>query len=54
MVVFIDDILIYSLSELDYAKHLQIVLQFVETNNFTRSSANVNSGCRKLVFWVLW
>ena len=50
VVVFIDDILIYSRDESEHAKHLIIVLQTLRINSCMQSLVNVNSGCKKLVF----
>ncbi|KAA3480607.1 reverse transcriptase [Gossypium australe] len=43
VVVFIDDILIYSKLEVQHEQHLRIVLQVCEKSNCTRISVNVNS-----------
>jgi hypothetical protein len=50
MVVFIDDILIYSENEEDYSKHLKIVLTRLENTSCMPSSANVNFGYEKYLF----
>ncbi|KAA3484321.1 RNA-directed DNA polymerase-like protein [Gossypium australe] len=47
-VVFIDDILIYSLNELNHVKYLRVVMQTLRENNCMRNSVNVNSGYGKI------
>ena len=44
VVVFIDDILIYSKSEEEHEDHLRIVLQVLRDHQCMPSSANVNFG----------
>jgi hypothetical protein len=51
VVVFIDDILIYSKSESDHEEHLRLVLQKLRDNNSMPSLANASFGlmrCRSL------
>jgi hypothetical protein len=43
VVVFIDDILIYSKSKAEHAKHLRIVLQRLRDHNSMPNSLNVSS-----------
>jgi hypothetical protein len=44
VVVFIDDILIFSKTEEEHEKHLRIVLEKLRSNSYTPSLANVNFG----------
>ena len=44
VVIFIDDILVYSKSREDHERHLRIVLQTLRENNFLLSSINVSFG----------
>jgi DNA replication protein DnaC len=44
VVVFIDDILIYSKNEAEHAKHLHIVLQRLRDHKLYANSLNVNFG----------
>jgi hypothetical protein len=44
MVVFIDNILIFSKNEEEHGEHLRLVLQKLRENNYTPSSTNVNFG----------
>ena len=44
VVVFIDDILIYSKNEEDHAQHLRIVLQCLRDHKLYAKFPNVNSG----------
>jgi DNA replication protein DnaC len=44
VVVFIDDILIYSKNEEEHAEHLRIVLQRLRDHKLMPSSPNVNFG----------
>jgi hypothetical protein len=47
VVVFIDDILVYSENEEDHGEHLRIVLNRRRNTSCMPSSANVNFGCEK-------
>lgn len=47
VVVFIDDILVYSKSNEDHAEHLRVVLQVLREKNFTPSYLNVSSSYEK-------
>ena len=44
VIVFIDDILIYSRSEDDHMDHLRIVCKFSKITNFLQNLVNVNFG----------
>jgi hypothetical protein len=44
VVVFIDDILIYSKTEEDHANHLRVILQRLRDPTFMLNSLNASSG----------
>jgi hypothetical protein len=44
VVIFIDDILVYSKTEVEHEKHLKLVLQRLESTSCMPSSASANSG----------
>jgi len=48
VVVFIDDVLIYSRSTEEHEGHLRIFLQLLRENNFMRNSKSVSSRWKKL------
>ncbi|KAL0434120.1 UNVERIFIED_CONTAM: Retrovirus-related Pol polyprotein from transposon [Sesamum latifolium] len=50
VIVFIDDILIYSRSPKEHEQHLRTVLQILRENNYMLNSANVSFGWRKIAF----
>jgi hypothetical protein len=52
VVVFIDDILIYSQSEEDHVEHLKMVLQRLREHLLYAKRANASSGFMKSCFWV--
>ena len=47
VIVFIDDVLIYSKSQIEYKEHLRTVLQILRDNQLYASSQNVNFGYKK-------
>ena len=47
VVVFIDDILIYSKSTQEHEQHLRLVLEKLRVHKLYAKSASVNSGLRK-------
>uniref|UniRef100_A0A251V2N3 Putative reverse transcriptase domain-containing protein n=1 Tax=Helianthus annuus TaxID=4232 RepID=A0A251V2N3_HELAN len=53
VIVFIDDILIYSKSQVEHCQHLHALLTLLrkeKLKSFTPNSQNVNSGCKKCNF----
>ena len=52
VVVFIDDILIYSKNEAEHEQHLRIALQRLRDHKLYANSPSVNSGWTRLNFWV--
>jgi hypothetical protein len=52
VVVFIDDILIYSKNKEEHAEHLQIVLTRLRDINFMLNLASARFGWRKSIFWA--
>ena len=52
VIIFIDNILIYSRSEEEHASHLRIVLHTLKDRQLFVSSANVNSSCNLLLALV--
>jgi hypothetical protein len=53
VVVFIDDILIYSKNEEEHEEHLRLVLQKLRERELYANLASVSSGSRKCLFWVI-
>lgn len=47
VIVFIDDILVYSKSENDHEQHLRMVLRLCERKSYMLNSANANFGCQR-------
>ena len=47
VVVYLDDILIYSKNEEEHAKHLRLVLKKLREHHLYAKFSNVNSGCQK-------
>jgi hypothetical protein len=54
VVVFIDDILIYSKNEEEHAKHLRIVLTRLREHQLYVNLANARFGWRKSNFWDMY
>ena len=50
VVVFIDDILIYSENEIDHVEHLGVVLSRLKEHKLYAKFTSVNSGRRKHLF----
>ena len=51
VIVFIDDILVYSALEEDHAQHLQVVLNILREKQLYAKYPNVSFGCMKSPFW---
>lgn len=47
IVVFIDDILVYSISNEDHIEHLRVVLQVLKEKNYMPSYLNMSFGYEK-------
>ncbi|WMV42276.1 hypothetical protein MTR67_035661 [Solanum verrucosum] len=54
VIVFIDDILVYSRDKEEHATQLRVVLQTLKDRSYSLSSANVNSGCNQSLSLVMW
>src|SRR3954471_7505505 len=50
IIVFVDDILIYSVFEADHERHLRMALQTLREHRLYASSLSVSSGCRRSSF----
>lgn len=51
VVVFIDNILIYSQSKIEHEEYLRMVYKLYRKNNFMINLVSVNFGKTKLYFW---
>ena len=54
VVVFVDDILIYSLSEWEHEYHLRIVLQLLRDHQLYAKFSQCEFLCTKVRFWDTW
>ncbi|KAH0689091.1 hypothetical protein KY289_016449 [Solanum tuberosum] len=54
VIIFIDDILIYSWSEEEHATHLRVVYKLSKIVSYSLSSANVNSSYSRSLSLVIW
>ena len=52
VIVFIDDILIYSRSEEEHASHFRVVLRLSKIANYSLSLVNVSFGCNLFLSFV--
>ena len=53
-VVFVDEILIYSVLEWEHEYHLRIVLQLLRDHSCTPSSVSASFGLLRRDFWDTW
>ena len=53
VMVFIDDIMVYSKSAEEHGQYLRVVLESSENTSCMPSLVSVNSGCKESVFWVM-
>jgi len=53
VVVFIDDILIYSESREEHAEHLRVVLEILRGINYMANCRSVNFGWMRYSSWVM-
>jgi len=54
MVVFIDDILIYSKDRDEHADHLRTVLQILREHQFYGKLKKCEFWLEEVIFWVMW
>jgi hypothetical protein len=54
VMIFIDDILIYSRSMEEHEEHSELYFNSYESTSCTLSSAGASSGSRKYHSWVMW
>ncbi|GKC20805.1 putative reverse transcriptase domain-containing protein [Tanacetum coccineum] len=54
VIVFIDDMLIYSKSKEEHEVHLGLVLELLKNENCMLNSPSVSSGCKKDISLVTW
>jgi hypothetical protein len=53
VVVFIDDILIYSKNEEEHEEHLRLVLQKLREHELYAKFSKCEFGSKKCLFWVI-